>query len=85
MSFAAVLLAIAAVVVAPISSGLGCRAGLQGARTATPVGSSLARADPLAAAFTLDVLAACLRSGMAVSTAAAATAPSAPPALALTC
>jgi pilus assembly protein TadC len=38
--------------------------------------------DPLAAASSFDVLAACLRSGMAVSTAAAATAPSAPPGLA---
>jgi pilus assembly protein TadC len=34
--------------------------------------------DPLAAASSFDVLAACLRSGMAVSTAASATAPSAP-------
>jgi len=34
--------------------------------------------DPLAAASALEVLAACLRSGMAVSAAAAATAPSAP-------
>lgn len=38
--------------------------------------------DPLAAASALEVLAACLRSGMAVSAAAAATAPSAPPHLA---
>jgi pilus assembly protein TadC len=38
--------------------------------------------DPLAAASTLEVLAACLRSGMAVSTAAGAVAPSAPPNLA---
>jgi pilus assembly protein TadC len=38
--------------------------------------------DPLATASALDVLAACLRSGMAVSTAAAATALSAPPDLA---
>jgi len=38
--------------------------------------------DPLAAASSLDVLAACLRSGMAVSTAASVTAPSAPAALA---
>jgi pilus assembly protein TadC len=38
--------------------------------------------DPLAAPFALDVLAACLRSGMAVSAAAAATAPSAPAELA---
>ncbi len=36
------------------------------------------RDDPLAMASTLDVFAACLRSGMAVSTAAAATASSAP-------
>ena len=38
--------------------------------------------DPLGAASSLDVLAACLSSGMAVSSAAAATAPSAPPQLA---
>jgi pilus assembly protein TadC len=38
--------------------------------------------DPLAAASALDVLAACLRSGMAVPTAASATAPSAPAPLA---
>jgi pilus assembly protein TadC len=38
--------------------------------------------DPLAAASSFDVLAACLRSGMAVSTAASATARSAPAALA---
>jgi pilus assembly protein TadC len=38
--------------------------------------------DPLAAASSLDVLAACLRSGMPVSTAASATAPSAPAPLA---
>ncbi len=38
--------------------------------------------DPLAAASSFDVLAACLRSGMAVSTAASATAPSAPATLA---
>jgi pilus assembly protein TadC len=39
-------------------------------------------ADPLAVASSLDVLAVCLASGMAVSQAAAATAPSAPPKLA---
>jgi pilus assembly protein TadC len=38
--------------------------------------------DPLAVASSLDVLAVCLAAGMAVSTAATATAPSAPPALA---
>jgi pilus assembly protein TadC len=37
--------------------------------------------DPLAVASSLDVLAVCLAAGMAVSTAAAATAPSAPPQL----
>ncbi len=37
--------------------------------------------DPLAVASSLDVLAVCLAAGMAVSTAAAATAPSAPPKL----
>jgi pilus assembly protein TadC len=39
-------------------------------------------ADALATATTFDVLATCLRAGMAVSTAASATAPSAPPRLA---
>lgn len=39
--------------------------------------------DPLAVASSLDVLSVCLAAGMAVSTAAAATAPSAPPTLAL--
>jgi pilus assembly protein TadC len=38
--------------------------------------------DPLAVASSLDVLAVCLAAGMAVATAAAATAPSAPPSLA---
>jgi pilus assembly protein TadC len=47
-----------------------------------PSGRAVLVADPLAGASTLEVLAACLRSGMAVSTAAAATAPSAPPQLA---
>lgn len=40
------------------------------------------RSDPLAVASSLDVLAVCLAAGMTVSAAAAATAPSAPPALA---
>lgn len=39
------------------------------------------RPDPLAIASSLDVLSVCLAAGMAVSTAAAATAPSAPPKL----
>jgi pilus assembly protein TadC len=43
---------------------------------------SASNADPLAVASSLDVLAVCLSAGMAVSTAAAASAPSAPPVLA---
>ena len=46
------------------------------------VGESAAGRDPLAGASALDIFAVCLSSGMAVSTAARATAPSAPPALA---
>jgi pilus assembly protein TadC len=56
------------------------RAGL-----APPMGlprTSERAGDPLAAASCFDILAACLSSGMAVSSAAAATAPSAPPQLA---
>jgi pilus assembly protein TadC len=50
-----------------------------GRREATrPHADAAQQSDPLAAAFTLDILAACLRSGMAVSTAAAAAACSAP-------
>lgn len=80
MICAAVLLA-AAVLLGPAGSrarvrtrtGLGVRTSR---RPAVPA------ADPLATASALEVLAACLRSGMAVSTAAAATVPSAPPHLA---
>lgn len=43
-----------------------------------PVVGGESRADPLAVAAALDVFAACLSSGMAVGTAAAATAPTAP-------
>ena len=50
-------------------------------RTTRPV-EQVSAADPLAAASTFDVLAACLSSGMAVSAAASAAATSAPPALA---
>jgi pilus assembly protein TadC len=79
MTWAAVLLAAALLV------------GGDHARVATRAGKAVPprahqgpapAGDPLAAASSFDVLAACLRSGMAVSTAAAATAPSAPPALA---
>jgi pilus assembly protein TadC len=79
MSWAAVLLATALLIGA--DSRPQARAGLtsvQPRRRLTPA----AAGDPLAAASSFDVLAACLRSGMAVSTAASATAPSAPAALA---
>ncbi len=56
--------------------GLGSPAGRASARPPVPT------ADPLAVASSLDVLAACLRSGMTVAGAAAATAPSAPAVLA---
>jgi pilus assembly protein TadC len=81
MSWAALLLA-AALLVGADSTRVRLRVGL-----AAPAGRSQHRAadravDPLAAASSFDVLAACLSSGMAVSGAAAATAPSAPPPLA---
>jgi pilus assembly protein TadC len=81
MSWAALLLALALLI-----GGNPARAGqrLGGAR-----GASVRRTpeadrsrDPLAVASSLDVLAACLTSGMAVATAAAATGPSAPQPLA---
>lgn len=82
MNLAAVLLA-GAVLIGPGPSPVRSRAGM-------PVrGGPLRRApasadgpDPLAVASCLDVLAVCLAAGMAVSTAAAAAAPSAPPHLA---
>ena len=77
MSWAALLLASALML--GTDSRPRVRAGLTVPRRRSPA----ARIDdPLAAASSLDVLAACLRSGMAVSTAASATAPSAPPPLA---
>jgi pilus assembly protein TadC len=79
MSWAAALLAAALLLGA--DSRPKVRAGLTAVlptrRSAPRVAS-----DPLAAASSFDVLAACLRSGMAVSTAASATAASAPAALA---
>jgi len=80
MTWAAVLLA-AALLFGGDTSRVRVRAGLntpRARRSARSPGSG----DPLAAASSFDVLAACLRAGMAVSTAAAATAPSAPAALA---
>jgi pilus assembly protein TadC len=79
MSWAALLLA-TAVLVGGDHSLVRVRAG-QTVRVRTQR-SPASSDDPLAAASSFDVLAACLRSGMAVSMAAAATAPSAPPELA---
>lgn len=79
MSWAAVFLAAALLLGADPRPKV--RAGLTAVpptRRSAPRGAS----DPLAAASSFDVLAACLRSGMAVSTAASATAASAPAALA---
>jgi pilus assembly protein TadC len=79
MSWAAVLLATALIIGTDVRPQ--DRAGL--VATEPPRRSAPRRvSDPLAAASSFDVLAACLRSGMAVSTAAAATALSAPPGLA---
>jgi pilus assembly protein TadC len=83
MSTAAVLLAVA------LWTGAG--PSMVRARAGRPVRALTRRsrlqrtkrgADPLAVASSLDVLAVCLTAGMAVSAAAAATAPSAPPKLA---
>ena len=79
MSWAALFLA-AALVVGADPTRVRIRAGLTRSpvRRRPPVRSR----DPLATASSLDVLAACLASGMAVSSAAGAAAPSAPPSLA---
>lgn len=84
MSTAAVLLAVA-LLVGPGPSLVRSRAGLPNrGRRRRQSGSERAAAgpDPLAVASSLDVLAVCLGAGMAVSTAASAAAPSAPPNLA---
>ncbi|MEB4207548.1 type II secretion system F family protein [Mycobacterium sp. 94-17] len=79
---AAVLLA-AALWIGPSGSPVRCRAGMSAGGGRAPRGRTPARGpDPLAVASCLDVLAVCLGAGMAVSTAAAAAAPSAPPNLA---
>lgn len=80
MTCAAILLA-AAVLMGPDRSHARIQAWA-GIAARTAERPSVQVTDPLATASTLEVLAACLRSGMAVSTAAAATAPSAPPRLA---
>jgi pilus assembly protein TadC len=77
---AAVLLAVALLTGAGptvVRARAGTPARAQRLRPPSPRGP-----DPLAVASSLDVLAVCLAAGMAVSTAAAATAPSAPPKLA---
>lgn len=80
MNTAAALLA-AALWIGPGPSMARARAGgaVRGQRPRTPRPRG---ADPLAVASSLDVLAVCLAAGMAVSSAAAATAASAPPKLA---
>jgi pilus assembly protein TadC len=80
MSTAAMLLA-AALLCGAGPSTVRARAGLM-ARPHRTSQRPIREADPLAVASSLDVLAVCLAAGMAVSTAAAATAPSAPPLLA---
>lgn len=78
MTWAAVFLA-SALVALPATSAARVRRGL------VPVGDAVARpvdGDALTVAASLDLLAACLTSGMAVSTAAGAVAASAPPAMA---
>jgi pilus assembly protein TadC len=80
MSTAAVLLALA-MWIGPGPSVVRARAWTP-ARAYRPRPQASQGPDPLAVASSLDVLAACLTAGMAVSTAAAATAASAPPKLA---
>jgi pilus assembly protein TadC len=80
VSTAAVLLAVALLTGAGPSM-VRARAGMA-ARAHRLRPQSVRGPDPLAVASSLDVLAVCLAAGMAVSAAAAATAPSAPPQLA---
>jgi pilus assembly protein TadC len=80
MSVAALLLA-AAVWISARTSMVRARAGMP-VRGYRPRRGRARGPDPLAVASSLDVLAVCLAAGMAVSTAAAATAPSAPARLA---
>jgi pilus assembly protein TadC len=82
VSTAAVLLA-AALWIGPGPLVVRARAGARTYRLRQgPLAARAAGPDPLAVASSLDVLAVCLAAGMAVSTAAAATAVSAPPKLA---
>jgi pilus assembly protein TadC len=81
MSWAALLLA-AALLSGSDATRVRTRAGLKVPAVRHHSPSRNGGGDPLAVASSLDVLAACLSSGMPVSSAAAATAPSAPPKLA---
>lgn len=77
MSWAALLLAVA-VLIGGNSARAGRRIGPAPSVTRPRSPESDLSRDPLAVASSLDVFAACLTSGMAVATAAAATGPSAP-------
>ncbi len=81
MTPAAAMLLAAALLSDAGPSTVRARAGMP-ARTPRASRKPLRGNDPLAVASSLDVLAVCLAAGMAVSTAAAATAASAPPLLA---
>src|ERR1700731_3796082 len=83
MTTAAVLLAVA-LWIRPGPSAVRARAGIpsRAYRRGKVLAGRRLGPDPLEVASSLDVLAVCLEAGMAVSTAAAATAPSAPPKLA---
>ena len=81
MTTAALLLA-AALLSGARPSRVRARATMAADRAAAVPPKPARGPDPLAVASSLDVLAVCLAAGMAVSTAAAATAPSAPPLLA---
>ncbi|MGV0835661.1 type II secretion system F family protein [Mycolicibacterium thermoresistibile] len=81
MTWAAILLATALLIGADVHR-VRARAGYPVTRRHAHPTQFGGDEDPLAAASTFDVFAACLRSGMAVAAAATATAPSAPPLLA---
>lgn len=80
MSWAALLLALALLIGGNPARGGQRLGGARGASVRRTPETDRSR-DPLAVASSLDVFAACLTSGMAVATAAAATGPSAPQAL----
>lgn len=80
MTLSTVLLA-AAVLIAPGPMTVRRRAGVAPRPVARPA-ADRAKPDPMGVAASLDVLAVCLTAGMAVSAAATATAPTAPPRLA---